>query len=422
MDLRRFWQIVRRRWIVVLAGAILFFVIGAAFITLRPPLTTSKAIVVLPPSTHDTGTQVVIAGSNSVLQGSLGHIYPPVSLPTLRQRVQVESLTPDVVQFIAHAKTAAQAEDMANAVANSYIAYIGNRQAPGGTVVAKMLQKSVSATVMSPAKRLALYGGLGGLLGLVIGAVAAVLLSRGDRRLRFRDEIADAIGVPVLASIPVSRRPSDAVGWNELIANYSPGVVHAWSLRKALQMLGLTDRETASPSLTVLSLASDKGALALGPQLAAFTAGLGIQTVLVVGPQQDADATATLRAACAITSSIAEPALQRLQITDGEHENASQQTKAALTIVVAVVDGQAPRLINTVPTTTAILGVSAGATSAEQLARVAVCAAGDGREIAGIIVANPDSTDNTTGRLPQLSRPEYRKPPSRLSGRSETRL
>jgi len=285
-----------------------------------------------------------------------------------------------------------------------------------------MLQTAVTGTVMSPTKRLALYGGLGALLGVVIGAVAAILLSRGDRRLRFRDEIADAIGVPVLASIPVSRPPSDAVGWNELVANYSPGVVHAWSLRKALQMLGLTDRETASPSLTVLSLTSDKGALALVPQLAAFTAGLGIQTVLVVGPQQDADATATLRAACAITSSIAEPASQRLHITDGQHENASQHTKAALTIVVAVVDGQAPRLTNTVPTTTAILGVSAGAASAEQLARVAVCAAGDGREITGIIVANPDSTDNTTGRVPQLSRPEYHKPPSRLSGRSETRL
>ncbi len=41
-------------------------------------------------------------------------------------------------------------------------------------------------------------------------------------------------------------------------------------------------------------------------------------------------------------------------------------------------------------------------TTAEQLARAAVTAAADGREIAGILVADPDPGDNTTGRMPHL--------------------
>ena len=41
-------------------------------------------------------------------------------------------------------------------------------------------------------------------------------------------------------------------------------------------------------SLAVLSLSSDPGPLALGPQLAVFAASLGIPTTLVIGPQQDA--------------------------------------------------------------------------------------------------------------------------------------
>ena len=41
-------------------------------------------------------------------------------------------------------------------------------------------------------------------------------------------------------------------------------------------------------------------------------------------------------------------------------------------------------------TTATVLGVSAGAATAEQLARVAVVAAADGREITGILVADPD--------------------------------
>ena len=52
-----------------------------------------------------------------------------------------------------------------------------------------------------------------------------------------------------------------------------------------------------------------------------------------------------------------------------------------------------------------VLAVSAGAATAEQLARVAASAADNGRDIAGILVANPDPSDQTTGRLPQLARP-----------------
>ena len=64
--------------------------------------------------------------------------------------------------------------------------------------------------------------------------------------------------------------------------------------------------------------------------------------------------------------------------------------RAALTIVVAVVDDQTPQVADTMRTTTTVLGVSAGATTAGQLARTASSAAADGREIAGILVADPN--------------------------------
>jgi hypothetical protein len=89
---------------------------------------------------------------------------------------------------------------------------------------------------------------------------------------------------------------------------------------------------------------------------------------------------------------------------------------AALTVVVAVVDADAPRVDATMRATATILGVSAGAATAEQLARVAASTADDGREIAGILVADPDPADHTTGRLPQLTRPAHRKAPTRVTG------
>ena len=92
---------------------------------------------------------------------------------------------------------------------------------------------------------------------------------------------------------------------------------------------------------------------------------------------------------------------------------------AALTVVVAVVDGKAPRVAETMRATATVLGVSAGVATAEQLARVAASAAADGRDIAGILVADPDPGDPTTGRLPQLARPGQRRMPTRMTRHSD---
>jgi len=67
-------------------------------------------------------------------------------------------------------------------------------------------------------------------------------------------------------------------------------------------------------------------------------------------------------------------------------------------------------------TTSTVLGVSAGAATADELARVAISAADDGRAIAGILVADPDPADRTTGRMPQLARPGQRRTPTRMNG------
>jgi hypothetical protein len=85
-----------------------------------------------------------------------------------------------------------------------------------------------------------------------------------------------------------------------------------------------------------------------------------------------------------------------------------------LTVVVAVVDSRTPRMPDTLSTTATVLGVSAGAASGEQLAGAAMSAAADGREIVGILVADPEPTDHTTGRTPQLGRPAQRRLPVRL--------
>jgi len=422
LDLRRSMRIVRRHKVIVIVAAVLGLLAGVAFTVLRPPMLTSESLVVLPPGeSRFIGTQVVIAGSDPVLADAARHVNPPVALATMRSRVAVRNLTTTIISITAQGETDAQAQGTANAVAHSYIAYLGSANAVGGRVQARVLESATNATRSSLALRLILNGGIGLLLGAVIGVIVALSIGRGDRRLRERDEIADAIGVPVLASIPV-RHLSDAAGWAKLFEEYRPGAVHAWSLRKALQHLGLTDlRGGHAASVAVVSLSTDRGALALGPQLAVYAASLGIPTAFDMGPQQDANATATLRAACA-ASAAGPRRSSRLRISVRDHDAGHQEPDAPLTVVVAVVDAQSPRVTGTMRTTATVLGVTAGAATAEQLARVAASAAADGRQIAGILVADPDPTDNTTGRLPLQSPPTHRRRPTRLIGTTtETR-
>jgi hypothetical protein len=208
-----------------------------------------------------------------------------------------------------------------------------------------------------------------------------------------------------------------------LLQDYKPGALYALHLRKALQQLGTTAINVNSGSLigrssvTVLSLSSDPGALALGPQLAVFAASQGISTALVVGSQQDT--AAALHIACAAPPSERSRNL-RVTVSDSPTE---VEPDEALTVVVVVVDERGPRLPNTMRTAVTVLGVSAGAATADQLARAATSAAADGRDITGILVANPEPTDRTTGRLPQLARPNRGRMPTRITGiTTEVRL
>lgn len=429
LDLKRFLQIVRWHWVAVCVFAVLGLAAGGGYAALHPPALSSTALVqvAFPQSGSANGasannafTLVVIASSDPVLAHALPDIQPRVSKQTLRRELQVKRLTSDIVSIRAEGRTAAQAEGTANAVARSFVEYVRSPQSLSGLTGALVLQPASTATGRPLVVSVVIFATVGFLLGAALAVIGVIAIARHDRRLRQRDEIADSIGVPVLASIPVGH-PSDAAGWMKLLTEYEPAAVDAWRLRGALEHLGAGGSGPAGTghdegiSLAVLSLRSDPGALAIGPQLAVFAASLGIRTNLRIGSQQDPQPTATLRAACTGAAAL-ETRWPFLHVTVTDVDTARDQPAAALTVHVAVVDEQIPRAAEKISTTVAVLGVSAGAATAEDLARVAASAADSDRPIAGILVADPDPADRTTGRLPQLTRPAARKSPARLNG------
>jgi len=451
LDLRRSTQIARRHKVLLGIVVALGIFGGAAYAAVKPAMFTSTALIaVTPPASYlesttitggpdpYTATQEVVAGSNQVLLDALPDVRPAMSLIELRLDVQVASPAADIISVSAQGKSVADAEATANAVADCYILYVGSSHSAVGRVQAQLLQSATDATRPTPIERTVTFALLGGVGGVLIGIIVALAIGRNDRRLRERDEIANSIGVPVLASVPVAH-PSTAAGWMRLLENYNPPAMHAWQLRTALHHLGIArpgsgrpayDRNGSSSvddgrasmyesgrfSLMVLSLSSDPGALGLGAQLAVFAASQKVPTSLVIGPQQDAAITATLRTACAAPSSEASMRHGLLRVTAYDEGGDRVHPDTALVIVVAVVDDRVPKLPDPMRTNATVLGVSAGAATAEQLARVAVATAADGQEITGILVANPEPTDQTTGRIPHLAGPARRRLPHSLRG------
>jgi capsular polysaccharide biosynthesis protein len=192
LDLR--W-IMRRIGTAIGVVAVCGLLAGIAVAALHPPVLTSTALVLLPQSASNTqpsgssgqstissytATQMVIADSNPVLTGALPDVRPAMSLDELRSVVQVTSVTSNVISVSARERLAADAEATANAVADSYIAYVNSPSSPTGHVSAVILQPATSATGTRPLKLPLVTGLIGVPAGALIGIIVSLAFGRRD--------------------------------------------------------------------------------------------------------------------------------------------------------------------------------------------------------------------------------------------------
>jgi capsular polysaccharide biosynthesis protein len=403
LDLRRSAAILWRHRIVVGALVVLGLFGNAAYALAQQEVYTGSALVVVGPSVN-LSTQAVVVTSYPVLAQAASTIGTGVSVDTLRPRVSARDAAGQTLSINAQGSTAQLAERTANAVARSYIGYVTSVRNPNGKQPAELLQKATNAAAKPRMTRVFEAAGIGGLVAAVIALIASLAIWRSDPRLRKRDAIADSIGVPVLASLRASR-PRDAAAWTKLLDGYEPEAGDAWRLEGVFRNLGL---QRKGASIVVLSLSTDKDALALGPQLATFAASRGIPAELAVGPQQDDATVAALLAAF----TAARPR-ENLRLTASSQ---FQRQDEVLFVAVGVVDVQKPRIGQTMRADATVLAVTAGAVTAGQLNRVFASAAAAGRAIDGLLVANPVPNDETTGRMPQIARPEQAGTPTRMVG------
>lgn len=409
-NLRRTQRIVQRYKGIVGGFLILGAVAGAAYAYLNPPLKSSSTIVILPTPKPNIATDQLIAESEPVLAKALPGIGGGTTLQQLRSQITVTSPTANALTITATDKTASAAEADANAVATAYLAFIGSSSSPVGVVSGRVFEPATTATSGSAITTYVIYVPIGLIVGGIVGFVVALRRDRGDRRLRTRDELASSIGVPVLAAVD-AEDPGSGHAWLKLLAEYEPDPVQAWTLRTMLARLRASGAGSGSSAdgdsrakVAVVSLTSDPAALAIGPQLAVFASSLGIRTVLVVLIQSPGESVAALRAACAAWRPTSPKQADSLRVVAATDADLDSLPEAPLTVVVTTVDDSAPLVSVAVRRHATVLAVSPRTVTALQLARAAASAADAGASVAGIVVANPDPDDTTTGMAPAVSR------------------
>ena len=166
--------------------------------------------------------------------------------------------------------------------------------------------------------------------------------------------------------------------------------------------------------LCVASLADDPRALSMGPQIASYAASIGVSTMLVA---EQGDATAALWAACS-----SQPADEEVRPNLRVASRRRTKRQPQLTVLVTVLDRRSPRIPRLDADAVLVLAVTSGAASAEDLARAAVAAYQSGFGVGGVVVADPDPLDHTTGRLLPHQRLRQVPLPSRVTGAGPTAL
>ena len=161
LNLRASLQEIWRRRLLIIVVAALCGIGGLAYGLLRPANETAVALVLLPPSTASSSgnsgnsgnsgaagnginTNAVIARSTPVLAAAGAKVSPPLGALGVKKLVTVTPLSGQILQIQAQAPASRYAVQLANAVAASYVAYIGQLEASSAGAAVTALQHESS--------------------------------------------------------------------------------------------------------------------------------------------------------------------------------------------------------------------------------------------------------------------------------------
>ncbi|WP_067617952.1 YveK family protein [Alicyclobacillus acidiphilus] len=218
IELRQYWQIIRRNWILVISIPIIAVIVSGilSFMVIKPQYEADTTLLVNQQITGDTqlnllsdiqanqalvNTYSAIIKSASLEDEVIQQLHLPYSQSVLDGMVSVSSPTQSQVIDV---KVIAPSESQAVAVANQLASDFQKRaetlmNVQNVQIVDKAVQPSVAKPV-KPNKKLNLAIAL--ILGILVSVGIAFMREYLDNRLRTEDDVARYLNVPVLGVVP----------------------------------------------------------------------------------------------------------------------------------------------------------------------------------------------------------------------------
>ncbi|MHA6693434.1 Wzz/FepE/Etk N-terminal domain-containing protein [Homoserinimonas sp. A520] len=218
MESLGYLEIFRQRWLAIVSAVVLGLGTAAIIAFSIPPTYTATATMFL--SVQDSSATLAersefsqdrvasypdLVHSEGVLRPTINQLGLDVTLEQLKTMVSAEN--PDSTVLV---NVSAQADDpdtaatIANAAASNLAEVVADIE-KSNVLLDQRISATAPPTPSAPQKTVII--GLGLVAGLALGAVAALLLTRFDRRLRNIADVRRASGLPVLGAIPVRRPP-----------------------------------------------------------------------------------------------------------------------------------------------------------------------------------------------------------------------
>ncbi|MDQ4142432.1 MAG: Wzz/FepE/Etk N-terminal domain-containing protein [Actinomycetota bacterium] len=493
ISLRRVAYAVRRHLSATVAVAALGIATGLLVGILQGPSFTARATVLVParPGESESSqspearrqaqilTQAEILKSAVVVTPAAARLKLPTDAASLRERIDVVTLSDNVLELRVRGVTAREALELANAVVDEYIEYARASVSEEASLTISALNERareldqqiqqlnsriaaysagvptavpVTAEGVSPAidllradqiaasrelsliqtriaearlqadltrrgtqvlgvlapsnlsyvRQLVSPVVVGGTMGLAAGLALALLLHARDHRLRYRDDIARAVGAPVVASLavpPAKRRRA----CRRIRHRWRPSVAESAALSHAVTDLGLVDDEPPV-NLVLLTFAKDWAAASVGLALAVFLSSGGASVAYVAASR---DRTLRRLSAAVNVDDERSPASDfSAHEHTGDFDGEGPHRDAEVTVTALVASDNLELAIPTWDRRTVVaLAVSAGFATDDQFASATLAAENAGQRVRGVFVANPIAYDRTTGRIPNhLSR------------------
>jgi receptor protein-tyrosine kinase len=290
VELRDYLDIVRKRWVVIVAITAITVAAILAFSFIQKPVYEAKATCMV--SATNTGSdqyaamQIIeqllqtinkIAVSRPVLEDASNRLSHSASANQLEKAATSEVVT-NTQLIVIHARDVDPTKAMlkANAVADSLIDFVNLKGGANSTY--KIEKVETALTPESPiSPRPVRNGILGVFLGLILGLAGAAVVEFIDVSVKSKEELGQLLELPVLAEIPLSsEEPVDS----KLKASQGESEIleQTRTLRTNIQYL---DIHANLRTILITSPNLGEGKTFIGKQLARAFAAAGKNVVLV---------------------------------------------------------------------------------------------------------------------------------------------